>query len=384
MWQRDGFHLGGQSRGALTAGAPSTDATGTAIGSGSITAALAGATSGATGTITFTVFGPQASAPTTCTSGGTTVGTASVSGSSTYNPSAGFTPSSAGTYWWYVSYNGDANNSAATSTCGSGMTSTAVKNTTVLNAAGPATDVSGTAITASAISATLSGGTSGATGTITYTVFGPQTTAPTSCTSGGTAVGTATVSGNGTYVPSAGFTPSSAGVYWWYVSYNGDGNNGSSTGTCGSGMASTYVYSVSSAANATSTATTSNATTSSFAVQPSTTYLLFVFRHSSAGDGISSISTTGLSPALTLGSFTSITSQNYNSTDYQWAYWVSTSSSASGTGTLTVNFNNTLASGQVTIVDLIALGSNSTEQPDCGRQHGGGQRELRHGHGQPR
>src|SRR5436305_1576161 len=70
----------------------------------SIGSTLPGATSGASGTVTFTVFGPQASAPSTCTSGGTTVGTATVSGNATYHPGAGFTPASAGTYWWYASY----------------------------------------------------------------------------------------------------------------------------------------------------------------------------------------------------------------------------------------------------------------------------------------
>src|SRR5262249_58409744 len=72
--------------------------------------------SGAPGTITYTYF-QQASAPSTCTSGGTTIGTATVSGNNTYTPSAGFTPTVAGNYWLYASYNGDTNNNAATSTC---------------------------------------------------------------------------------------------------------------------------------------------------------------------------------------------------------------------------------------------------------------------------
>ena len=79
-------------------------------------------------------------------------------------------------------------------------------------------ELSGTAIAASSLSSTMSAGLSSSSGTITYTVFGPQNTAPTSCTSGGTTVGTASVAGNATYHPSAGFTPSSAGTYWWYAS----------------------------------------------------------------------------------------------------------------------------------------------------------------------
>jgi hypothetical protein len=345
----------------LSAAAPTTDPTGTAIAAGSISATLSGS-SGGSGTVTFTVFGPQASAPTTCTSGGTTVGTAAVSGNAAYNPSAGFTPSTAGTYWWYASYNGDANNNAAMSTCGSGMSSTVVKNTTTATASVPATGTSGTAISASSIGSVLSGATAGAGGTITYTVFGPQATAPSTCTSGGTTVGTATVSGNATFHPDLGYTPSSAGTYWWYASYNGDASNSASNSGCGSGMTSTYVWSVSSAASGTSTSGTS-VTTSSFTVQPSTTYLLLVFRHSSASDSVSSLSSSGLSPSLTLSSFTSVSSQTYNSIDYQWAYWITTASNASGTGTLTVNFANTLAGGQISIVDLIALGGNSTTNP---------------------
>jgi hypothetical protein len=49
-----------------------------------------------------------------------------VSGGGTYNPSAGSTPVSAGTYWWYASYSGDGGNAASNSGCGSAMTSTTV------------------------------------------------------------------------------------------------------------------------------------------------------------------------------------------------------------------------------------------------------------------
>src|SRR5437763_777109 len=99
------------------------------------------------------------------------------------------------------------------------------------------------------LTGSLASATSGAGGTLAYAVFGPQATAPTTCSSGGTAVGTTAVSGNATYHPSAGFTPPSAGTYWWYASYGGDSNNASSNSGCGAGMTSTYVYSVTSAAS---------------------------------------------------------------------------------------------------------------------------------------
>jgi hypothetical protein len=44
-----------------------------------------------------------------------------------YSPSAGFTPPSAGDYWWFSSYGGDSNNSPASSTCGASMTKTVVQ-----------------------------------------------------------------------------------------------------------------------------------------------------------------------------------------------------------------------------------------------------------------
>ena len=230
----------------VTAAGPSTATIGTLIATSSISAQLSSGSS-PTGTITFTVFGPQSSAPTTCTAGGSTVGSAvSVSGNGTYHPSVGYTPSAAGDYWWYASYGGDSGNSAAASTCGSGMSETVVGVVTpTLSVAGPGTATIGTAIATSSISAQLSSGSS-PTGTITFTVFGPQSSAPTTCTAGGSTVGSAvSVSGNGTYHPSVGYTPSAAGDYWWYAFYGGDSGNGTAASTCGSGMSETVVGRVS-------------------------------------------------------------------------------------------------------------------------------------------
>jgi hypothetical protein len=49
------------------------------------------------------------------------------------------------------------------------------------------------------------------------------------------------VSGNGTYHPTAGFTPAVGGTYWWYASYSGDASNSASSSACGVAMASTAV-----------------------------------------------------------------------------------------------------------------------------------------------
>ena len=70
-----------------------------------------------TGTIKFYESGPG-SAPSSCPSGLTLLGSAvSVTGNTAYNPTAGFTPSTAGDYWLYASYSGDTNNAAAASPC---------------------------------------------------------------------------------------------------------------------------------------------------------------------------------------------------------------------------------------------------------------------------
>jgi hypothetical protein len=78
------------------------------------------------GTITYTVFGPQAAAPGACAPGGKVVGSASVSGNGAYHPSAGFTPTRAGRYWWYAAYSGDTGDSPASSACGASMPRTVV------------------------------------------------------------------------------------------------------------------------------------------------------------------------------------------------------------------------------------------------------------------
>ncbi len=104
----------------------------------------------------------------------------------------------------------------------------------------PSSGVAGGQVAAGSISASLSAGSSPA-GTVTFSVYGPQSTPPSSCTSGGTTVGTAAASGDGTYHPSSGFTPSSAGGYWWYASYGGDTRNSPAASGCGASMAETVV-----------------------------------------------------------------------------------------------------------------------------------------------
>jgi hypothetical protein len=175
-------------------------------------------------------------------SGGTVVGTATVSGDGSYHPSASFTPTAEGAYPWYATYSGDAGNTAAASTCSSlfEMPVTGVSPAyPSLALSAPSPVIVGTAISASSITATLSSAFK-ATGTITFKVAGPQGGPPqdaSACASGPT-VGTASVSGNGAYNPSATFTPTEVGNYWWYATYGGDSNN-QRTPPCGSVLTET-------------------------------------------------------------------------------------------------------------------------------------------------
>src|SRR5947209_7362833 len=91
---------------------------------------------------------------------------------------------SAGTYKYKVTAH--YNSSWTTATAFTNAATAQSATTTTVTA--PATDATNTAIARTAISLTLSGATSGASGALTFTVFGPQASAPTSCTSGGTAV----------------------------------------------------------------------------------------------------------------------------------------------------------------------------------------------------
>ena len=49
------------------------------------------------------------------------------------------------------------------------------------------------------------------------------------------------MSGDGSFSPTVGFTPTEAGKYWWYASYGGDMNNNPNVSACGASMAETTV-----------------------------------------------------------------------------------------------------------------------------------------------
>jgi large repetitive protein len=108
-------------------------------------------------------------------------------------------------------------------------TAVVVEAQTTISVSGPSSGIAG--VTLVPASATLSNGAATFGGTVTFTVFGPQAVAPTSCT-GGVAAGTASVSSNGTVTSNTGFTPTVAGTYWWMASYGGNTYNTASNSGC--------------------------------------------------------------------------------------------------------------------------------------------------------
>jgi uncharacterized repeat protein (TIGR01451 family) len=203
------------------------------FGQGTVTdtATLSGSNGPVTGTVKFFVCGPAASNP-DCTSGGTQVGGAVtiVGGQAVSGP---FTPPGTGHYCFRGEYTPDAfapyspsNHTDTTLECFTVVAQTAINT----NAGGPFTiGVDGTV--ALTDTATLSGGTSDATGTITFTLYDNDT-----CTH---AVGTASATVNGAdgdqYVSSPAIVVSATGTYHWIASY-ASGNtskNANTISACG-------------------------------------------------------------------------------------------------------------------------------------------------------
>jgi hypothetical protein len=164
-----------------------------------------------TGTVTYTAFSDSVCTTLVFTSSGITLG----------SPSASFTPSTAGTFYFVAAYSGDANNNAVTTSCGAtGETLTVGKATPVVT-----TTVSPSSIrvgNSATDLATVSGGYS-PTGTVTYTAYSDAACTTLVFTSSGIALGS----------PSAAFSPTVAGTYYFVAAYGGDGNNNAVTTACG-------------------------------------------------------------------------------------------------------------------------------------------------------
>ena len=242
-------NVNGKSIVKLSFSAPKADLTGAQISNTSITATLTG-TNAATGQINFYVLPAPATPSSPCTGGAwQSLGPAPVAGDGTYSPASPYTPPVAGTYYWYASYTGDSQNKKASSICGLSMAHMTVQATkwspALTMSTTASTGVVNTAISGSTLTAALSGSSGTTTGAITYMVYGPSSTAPTTCGTTVTGlwqqVGTITPNGDGSYNPSTGYTPTTVGTYWYYASFAGGTTNNPAASICGSSMAKTVV-----------------------------------------------------------------------------------------------------------------------------------------------
>jgi len=206
---------------SLVAGSQSgTDVSGSVGASVYDTATLSGATAGAGGTVTYTVYSNSA-----CTQGAQAAGTKTVTGGAVPDSDA-LVFNTPGRYYWQAVYSGDADNFGATSACTSEQL--LIRNnptiTTLLNnsSATLTVDVGSSVFDA----ATLSGASASAGGSVTYTVYSNN-----ACTQGARAAGTVTVT-NGTVPNSNTLAFNSAGTFYWQAVYTGDTNNDPATSAC--------------------------------------------------------------------------------------------------------------------------------------------------------
>jgi uncharacterized repeat protein (TIGR01451 family) len=210
-------------------------------------AGLSLATSDAGGTISFYLFKPGDNCSDLTTAVYSSTGVA-VSGNGTYHSADGTTKTGsnvttqAGTYHWLAKYSGDNNNNPASSSCSDEPVVIAPNDTTLTTDAGGTFRLSGDELPSVDLTdtATLHGGTSDATGTITFTLYGPDptpdTTSDEDCS--GEPVGTATakVDKGGddvAYTSSPPITVTEPGTYHWVASYDGDNNNNGFDSKCG-------------------------------------------------------------------------------------------------------------------------------------------------------
>jgi uncharacterized repeat protein (TIGR01451 family) len=204
------------------------------------TATLSGATSDATGTITYHLyFGTDCSAENEVA--GSPVTNPNVDGNGDYvSPSIHVTK--AGSYRWVANYGGDDNNEATHNGCNGENENLVVKprdTSLTTDAGGPYRIGEGGTVDLTD-TATLSGGTSDATGTITFTLYGPDST-PNSTEGDCSAenqVDTASATVNGAngneYTSSPAISVSEPGIYHWKATYvSGDGKNSGSASDCG-------------------------------------------------------------------------------------------------------------------------------------------------------
>ena len=135
-----------------------------------------------------------------------------------------FTPVQAGTYYWGVSYAGDSHNNPA-SACGGSNEEIVVAPLapSIATSLSSSTDIVGTSVHDSA---TLTGATTDASGTVTYSVYSDS-----NCAVKVADGGTVTVT-NGSVPNSNDVAFKAPGTFYWQASYSGDVNNTAAVSTC--------------------------------------------------------------------------------------------------------------------------------------------------------
>ncbi|MCA1684120.1 MAG: hypothetical protein LC708_03220, partial [Actinobacteria bacterium] len=175
-----------------------------------------------TGTITFQLFGPNND---TCTPPAIFTNTKPVTGNGNVVSDSFILPAP-GVYHFVATYSGDANNNPVGPTACLDVHETIGVDRRVVNLS---THASGPVNVGGHISdvATIGHGFN-PTGTITFTLFGPDNA---TCTGTPIFHSVVNVNGNGSY-NSASFTPNAPGTYRWVASYSGDANNAPAVTPC--------------------------------------------------------------------------------------------------------------------------------------------------------
>jgi len=140
-----------------------------------------------------------------------------------YPTPTGFQIQNAGTYYWVASFSSDSNNNSFTSGCNDEPVDVAPNSPSIATLLSQSSVSVGTAVHDSA---TLSGETSDAGGTVTYSVYN-DSGCSTKVADGGTVAVT-----DGAVPNSSGVTLNTAGTYYWQARYSGDPNNAPALSTC--------------------------------------------------------------------------------------------------------------------------------------------------------
>jgi len=167
--------------------------------------------------VTYTVYNNSL-----CTTGAVDAGTKPVT-NGLVTDSNGIQFNSAGIFYWQAVYSGDPNNNGATSACTSEQLVIGKNSPTIATTLSASTGAVGDTVHDSA---TLTGATGNAGGTVTYTVYNNSL-----CTTGAVDAGTKPVT-NGVVTDSNGIQFNSAGTFYWQAVYSGDGNNNGATSSC--------------------------------------------------------------------------------------------------------------------------------------------------------